>query len=70
MPRHYEPPRCQAFADETERRVCGHAMTPLGERDPQFGPSWKPGAWVFRCGYCGAIRALDTATLGRYVAAR
>ena len=68
MARRYEEPRCQA-TDE-DGTVCGVRMTAMGERDPSFGPNWRPGHWVFRCRRCAAIRALSTEQLGRYVRAR
>jgi hypothetical protein len=61
----YEEPRCQAIDRETEA-VCGVRMKVLGERDPSFGPNWRPGHYVFKCPRCGSVRALDAANLDRY----
>ena len=63
--RRYEEPRCVA-PDETGR-PCGVRMQALGERDPSFGPNWRPGCWIFRCKRCGAMRAIEREKLGRYV---
>jgi hypothetical protein len=65
MPR-YQAPRCQAPLDGDADRICGHAMRPLGEREPSFGPNWRPGHWVFLCPYCGAVRAISDEHAGRY----
>lgn len=57
MSQRLRAPRCQGLVDED--RPCGHDMSPLAERDPSFGPNYRPGVWVFRCNYCGAIRAIE-----------
>ena len=61
----YAPPTCAATDDDGT--PCGARMQALGERDPSFGPRWTPGVWVFRCKRCGAMRAIDKKSLGRYV---
>jgi len=65
----YHAPACQAVEIETDR-VCGTPMVPLQEREPSFGPNWKPGHWVFRCPRCAAVRALSTEHIDRYAARR
>ena len=62
----YHEPGCVAVDSDTGKE-CGTRMRALGERDPLFGPSWKPGCWVFVCKRCGAMRAIDKRSLGRYV---
>lgn len=47
--------------------ICGRPMDVLGERDPSFGPNYRPGSVVFRCRRCGAIRAIDKLMLERYL---
>ncbi|MDR7543635.1 MAG: hypothetical protein QN120_05225 [Armatimonadota bacterium] len=64
----YEPPTCVALTPDD--RPCNHPMTPLGERDPAFGPNWRPGCWVFRCTYCGAFRAIEKTRLDQYLRRR
>ena len=61
------PPTCMAPLEGTDRR-CGHEMRPLAERDPSFGPNWRPGHTVFLCKYCGAVRAISMETPERYAA--
>lgn len=65
MARRYRVPRCVTILPESGAE-CGHEMKPLRETDPSFGPNYRPGCWVFRCPYCGGIRAVDKLLLGRY----
>lgn len=69
MARAFRPPRCVAFVDEGQARICGTEMRALGERDPRVGPHGQPGHWVFLCPRCGALRAVTKQALGRYLPA-
>lgn len=72
----YQLPKCQGEIQEYGQRPdgtrgevwnrCNTPMQALGERHPSFGPNYRPGAWVFRCPRCGAIRAIDDTKTGRY----
>jgi hypothetical protein len=64
MSRRYLLPRCMTILPSGNE--CRREMRPLREADPSFGPNYKPGVWVFRCGYCGGMRAVDKTLLGRY----
>lgn len=56
----FAPPKCQApDPDDGRSGQCGVVMRPLGERHPSFGPNYKPGVWVFECGRCGSVRAIE-----------
>jgi len=60
-----EPPLCSATDDDGQ--PCRARMQALGERDPSFGPNWRPGCYVFRCKRCGSLRAIDKQIIGKYV---
>lgn len=74
MSRRFKSPRCVAVLESGNQ--CGHEMQPLGERHPlvqslsnprrPIAGTHEPGVWVFRCGYCSAVRAADTLKLNRY----
>lgn len=68
MPK-YHAPACQAI-EEVGDRPCGALMHPLAEREPSFGPNWKPGHAVFQCRRCGAVRALSLEHVDRYATRR
>jgi hypothetical protein len=64
----YSIPRCVAEYPDSRGnyRVCNEDMRAMGEREPSFGPNWRPGTWVFQCKYCGSVRAIDAENAGRY----
>lgn len=61
----YREPFCVAL--DGDDRPCGVRMRTLGERDPSFGPGWKPGMHVFRCPRCGAVQAFSQTDVGKYL---
>lgn len=63
MARRYAIPHC--IAPLPSGAECGHEMRPLKEVEENHVKK----AWVFMCGYCGAVRAVDVDKLGRYFAA-
>ena len=69
MARRYTEPNCVAIEIGTDL-ICGRPMQMMAEREPAFGPNWRPGHLVFRCRRCGAIRSLSKETLDRYVEAK
>ena len=64
----YKIPRC--VAELPGGRLCGADMRVMAEREPSFGPNWKPGHCVFQCKYCGSIRAIDLEHPERYAERR
>lgn len=66
MANRYAEPNCVAIEMGTDL-ICGRPMKLLAERDPSYGPNWKPGHFVFRCQRCGSIRSLSKEMIDRYV---